>query len=91
MIKGGPCGPPFLVSGVKLCDVAANVVAVEMRVDFSGGDALVPQHLLNGAKVGAALYEVGGKRVPEGVWTDGLFDAGLFCPFLYEHEDHLPC
>ena len=57
-------------------DGALDVVSVEMGVDFGGGDAFVPQHLLHGTEVGAALHEVCGERVAEGVWTDRLGDAG---------------
>lgn len=45
-----------LVSRVELGDVAADVVLVEVGVDFGGGDALVAEHLLHGAQVGAALH-----------------------------------
>jgi hypothetical protein len=47
-----------------------------MGVDLSGGEIGVSQHLLNGAKIGAALEEVSRKAVPQGVRRDPLGDAG---------------
>ena len=61
---------------MKKGDGTLDIVAVEVGVDFGGGDAFVAEHFLHGTEVGAALHEVGGERVAEGVWADGLGDAG---------------
>ena len=69
-------------------DGALDVVSVEMGVDFGGGDAFVAQHLLYGTEIGAALHEVRGERVAEGVRTDGLGDAGGCSQRLDNQENH---
>jgi hypothetical protein len=43
-----------------------------MYIHFCGGNAFVAEHLLNGPQIGAVLQKVGGKRVPECMWTDGF-------------------
>lgn len=70
-------------------DVRPQVVLVQMRVNFRRGDAFMAEHLLHGAKVGAAFDEMCGEGVPERVRTHRLVDARLFYPLLDEHEDHL--
>ena len=72
-------------------DGALDVVAVEMGIDFGGGDAFVPQHLLHGAEVGATFHKVRGERVAEGVRTDGFGDAGRCSQCLDNQKDHLSC
>ena len=49
------------VAGVVGEDFVAQAGAVDVDVDFGGGDALVAQHLLDGAQVGSALEQVGGE------------------------------
>ena len=44
-----------------------------MRIDFRGGNAFVSQHFLHRPQVGAALNQMGGKRMPESMRTDGFF------------------
>ena len=61
--------------------------AVEMRIDLSGADALVSQHLLDGPQVSPSLQQMGSERVPEGVRTDDLLDAGQFRLHLDDVED----
>ena len=58
-----------------------------MGVDFSGGNAFMPQHGLDGSQVGASLQELRGKAVAEGVRADVLSDAGLGSIFLYIYEE----
>lgn len=76
------------VAGMVLDDFAAQHGAVDMRVDFGGGDALVPQHALDGPQVGASLEQVGGKRVAEGVGADGFPDTRAPGQLLDEVEYH---
>ena len=67
-------------SAVVAWEVLQNLFAeealIQVGIDFRRRDALVPQHHLYGSQVGAALQQVGGKGVAEGVWTDLLGDAG---------------
>ena len=66
----------MVVAGVVLQDFVAQAGAVDVDVYFGGGDALVAQHLLDGAQVGTALEQVGGKAVAQGVGTDDLAHSG---------------
>ena len=75
-------------SGVVLYDFAAQLVAVDMRIDFGGGDGLVPQHALDGAQVGPSFQQVGGEGVAEGVRTDALGDARFFGKLFNQVEHH---
>ena len=70
-------------------DVALPGGAVDMGVDFGGEDALVAEHFLDGAQVGAVFDEVGGKGVAEGMRRYFLGNAGLHSVCLYhlEHRD----
>ena len=43
----------------------AEKFAVEVSIDLRGGNALMAEHFLDGAKVGAAFYEVGGEGMAE--------------------------
>lgn len=47
-----------------------------MGVDHGGGDIAMAEQLLHGANVIAALEQVGGEAVPEGVATGGFGEAG---------------
>ena len=57
----------FFVSRKMLKDLSAEEAAVQVRVDFRGGDSLVSQHGLNGAQVRTPFQQVGGKGVAERV------------------------
>jgi hypothetical protein len=39
----------------------AKIFAVEMGIDLGSGDAFVAEHLLDGAEVGAAFYQMCGE------------------------------
>ena len=43
----------------------AQEVGGDVGVDLRGGDAAVPEHLLDGAQVGAALQQVGGEGMAQ--------------------------
>ena len=43
----------------------AEEFAVDVGVDFGGGDGFVAKHFLDGAEVGTAFDEMGGEGVPE--------------------------
>ncbi len=55
-----------------------------MGVYLGGVDGRVTEQVLNYAQVGAALQEVGGEGVSQGVRRDGLINAGLEGVF---HDD----
>ena len=48
-----------------------------MRINLRSGDGFVAEHYLDGAEIGAAFYEMGGKTVAESVGGDGFFYSGL--------------
>src|SRR5687768_6246905 len=54
-----------------------KILAIDVSVDLRRGNVGVAEHFLDGAKVGAALEQVGGERVPQRVRTHVLRDAGL--------------
>lgn len=74
------------VAGMVLQDFLAQMAAVQMHVDFGGADVFVAEHGLDGAEVGSALEQMGGKAVAEGVGADVLGDAGAAGVFLYEDK-----
>ena len=51
-------------------------------VDLGGGDRRVPQHHLDGPKVGTARQEMSGEAMSEGVRTDVGLDPGMECVIL---------
>ena len=65
---------------------AASATVEDVDVDHGGFDVAVTEEFLNSADVGAALEEVGGAGVAEGVATDALCNNcrshGLFEGFL---------
>ena len=70
-------------------DFVAQAGTVDVDVDLGRGDALVAQHLLDGAQVGTALEQVGGETVAQGVGTDDLAHSGQFTQLLDDMENHL--
>ena len=63
-------------------------LAVEVGVEFGGGNRLVAQHFLNGFQIGAAFNKVRGERVAEGVGADGLFQTDFGGKVFNNGEDH---
>ena len=51
------------VAGMVFQDFLAQMAAVQMHVDFGGADVFVAEHGLDGAEVGSALEQMGGKGV----------------------------
>ena len=78
-----------IIAGVVLEDFVAQAGAVDVDVDLGCGDALVTQHLLDGAQVGTALEQVGGETVAQGVGADDLAHSGQFTQLLDDMENHL--
>ncbi len=48
-------------------DVIAKARAVKMDVNLGGCDALMSEHLLDGAEIGAPFEQMGGEGVAEGM------------------------
>ena len=71
-----------------LDDLVAEAVGVDVGVDLGGAYALVAEHALDDAQVGAVLEQVGGEGVAEGVGADVLLDACGFGELLDNVEDH---
>ena len=71
---------------VERADDAASATVGDLGVDYGGFDVAVTEEFLNSADVVAALEEVGGEGVAEGVATDALCNNcrshGLFEGFL---------
>ena len=63
--------------------------AVKVGINFSCGDVFMSEHLLYRAQIGAALHQVRGECVAEGMRAYRLADAGS-CRRLFDNdEDHL--
>ena len=58
-----------------------------MGIDLGGPDTLMSQHFLDGPQVSPSLQQMGCERVPEGVRTDDLLDAGQFRLHFDDVED----
>lgn len=69
-------------------DLLAEELDVEVGVYLGGDDALVTEHLLDGAEAGATFQEVGSKRVTKGVRRDGFGDACRLSELFDHGEDH---
>ena len=67
--------PLNLAPWMMIEDGALPGGAIDMGVNLGGEDALVTEHLLNGAKIRAGLYQVSGKRMPESMGRNLLIDA----------------
>jgi hypothetical protein len=55
---------PEIIQGARY---ALATLLQDMSVDHGGSHIVMPEQLLNGADVGAALQQVGGKRMAKGV------------------------
>ena len=75
---------------MAVCHFLSKERAVDMHVDFGGGDALMSEHFLYGTQIGAALEKMRGKGVTEGVRTDVFLNPALAAEFLYNVEYHCP-
>lgn len=64
---------------MKFVDYLCQIACVNMGINFSGSNALMTQHLLNGPEVGTVFKEMGSETVPEGVWAYRFFDSCSFC------------
>ena len=71
-----------------LDDFGTKQAAVYMGIDLGSGDGFMPQHGLDGAQIGPAFQEVGGKAVAESVGADVLLQPGGFCQILDDAEHH---
>ena len=84
LVKGGG-----VVAGVVAEDFVAQAGAVDVDVDFGGGNVLVAEHLLNGAQVSTTLEQMCGKTVAQCVRADDLADSGQLAQLLDNVENHL--
>src|SRR5690606_30301024 len=73
-----------------LYDHRPQVIPVYMGIDFGGCNAFVSKHFLYSTQVGTALYEVTGKGVAEGVWTDFLCQPDFCRQVFDDNEYHYP-
>ena len=61
----GRCSELFYVSRVVLQYLFAQASGIQVDIDLGCGDALVAEHLLNGAQVGAPFEQMGGEAVAQ--------------------------
>lgn len=61
-----------------------------MRINFCSDDGFVAQHFLNCPKIGAPIYQVGGKGMAEGMWTDVFSYVQFFTDVFNDGENHNP-
>ena len=66
---------PWSATGVVAAVDSFKAFSAYMRVDLGGGDVGMAQHDLYGPQIGAALQEVAGEGVPDGVRADVVLDA----------------
>src|SRR5688572_32501468 len=59
----------------------------DVRVDLRRAEALVAEQFLNAADVGAAIEQVGGETVPQGVRSGPLIEARSL-EVLFRSEEH---
>ena len=69
-------------------DFIAQHASVDMGINLCSGDGFMSQHGLDSSQVSPSLQQMGGKRVAEGVWTDGFLDASLLCQFFDKVKHH---
>ena len=50
-------------------------LAVDMRIDFGGGNLFMSQHLLDSKQVGSPFQQVGGEGMAERMRAHVLFDT----------------
>ena len=73
---------------MAVCHFLTKKRAVYMHIDFCRCDALMSEHFLYGAQIGAALEKMRGKGMTEGVRTDDFLYSALAAEFLYYVEYH---
>ena len=77
--------------GVMVEKFGTESGAVEMDVDFGGGDRFMPQHFLDGTQVGAPFQKMGGERVAQRVGAYLFHDSGRGRKIPDYVEHHHPC
>ena len=75
-----------MVSSVNVFEALRGHVGV----DLGGADVRVPQHDLNGPKVGAAFQQVARKTVSQAVWGEMFLNAGGEGPLPEQLPKALP-
>ena len=75
---------------MMLQDFLTQMRGIDVGVDLSGGDRLMPQHGLDGTEIGTTFEQRGGKRMTESVWRNCLLNACFCYKFLNHQEHHHP-
>src|SRR5690606_23333307 len=80
----------FILLGARMVldDDGPQVFTVYVSIDFGSRNALMTKHILYSSQVGAAFYQVTGKRVAEGVGTDIFFQADFCREAFDDDKDH---
>src|SRR6266508_6706499 len=85
----GLAGAPASGSRMRLLVDAAQSLVRNVSVGLGGGEGNVPQKLLDRPQVRAALQQVGGKAVAQGVRAGSGGRAGP-CPVALQHSPDVP-
>ena len=65
-----------VVARMFVNDFGAQECHIDVRVDFGGENAFVPEHLLNSPQIGTAFEQMCGKRMAKRVRRNLFFDIG---------------
>ena len=67
----------FSKAGMELFQSFFQIFSVKMRVNFSGGNAFMTKHLLNGPQISTTFYQMGGKGMPKSMGRNIFLDTGF--------------
>src|ERR1041384_6095146 len=76
---------------MKLQNSRAQIIPVEMRIYFCGGNAFMPQHFLHSAEVSATFYQMSCKRMTEGMRAYPFFNSANFQLVFDDIKNHHAC
>lgn len=77
-------------AGMKTHNGLSKIIGIQMRINLSCGDGFMAEHFLYRPQISAAFYQMGRKRMPEGMRTDFLFNTCCFCRLFDDHKNHYP-
>lgn len=75
---------------MKLYNGITQKFPVEVCVNLRRGYGFMAEHVLDSPQVGASFNQVCGKRMPERMRPNSLFQAGFFGKPFNDQKDHLP-
>ena len=72
---------------MKIFENLRQMCTVHMHVHLGSGNALMPQHLLYGPKVGTIFQKMGSKGMPKGMGADIFVQPNFFCKSFNNGEN----